>query len=114
MNYNELIERLEEWNEVCISEMCADDKLTCDDLCGNGDCIVVQAGKAIKRLMAELSEECHRHDRLQDFEVAQAQELARVKEERDAAFSGNTTPQPVPQEDPEWKQRVLRTFLGGR
>lgn len=85
MNYNELIERLEEWNEVCISEMCADDKITCDDLCGSvGDCIVVQAVKAIKELTEELTEERHRHDRLQDYEVAQAQELERVKAERDA------------------------------
>lgn len=53
MEYKELIERLNEWNENLISEMCADDVLTCDDLCGcTGDCIVVQASTAIKDLIS--------------------------------------------------------------
>ena len=39
---------------------------------------------AIESLVTEFSEERHRHDRLQDYEVAQAQELERVKAERDA------------------------------
>lgn len=45
---------------------------------------VDEAATAIETLVTELSEERHRHDRLQDFEVAQAQELERVKAERDA------------------------------
>lgn len=36
------------------------------------------------RLKAELIDERHRHDRLQDFEVDEAQELAKVKAELDA------------------------------
>ncbi|MEI3101031.1 MAG: hypothetical protein V8T45_04220 [Oscillospiraceae bacterium] len=53
MDYKELIEHLNEWNENLISEMCADDVLTCDDLCGcTGDCIVVQAATAIADLLS--------------------------------------------------------------
>ena len=52
MGYNGLIERLNEWNENCISWLCANDVLTCDDLCGTGDCIVVQAVTAITDLLA--------------------------------------------------------------
>lgn len=66
-DYNELIERLRS-NHDC--------SMACDAL---------EAATAIETLVTELAEERHRHDRLQDFEVAQAQELARVKAERDAA-----------------------------
>lgn len=53
MDYKELVNHLKEWNENLISEMCADDALTCDDLCGcTGDCIVVQAATAITDLLA--------------------------------------------------------------
>jgi len=53
MDYKELVEHLSEWNENLISELCADDILTCDDLCGcTGDCIVVQAITAITDLLA--------------------------------------------------------------
>lgn len=53
MDYKELVERLNEWNENLISKLCADDVLTCDDLCGcTGDCIVVQAATAITDLLA--------------------------------------------------------------
>lgn len=53
MDYKELVDRLNEWNENLISELCADDILTCDDLCGcTGDCIVVQAATAITDLLA--------------------------------------------------------------
>lgn len=52
MDYKTLIERLEEWNENLISELCADDVLTCDDLCGcTKDCIVTQAVTAITELL---------------------------------------------------------------
>lgn len=36
----------------------------------------------IAELEAELKEEMYRHDRVQDFEVAEAQELAKLREER--------------------------------
>ena len=53
MDYKELVERLNEWNENLISKLCADDVLTCDDLCGcTGDCIVAQAATAITDLLA--------------------------------------------------------------
>lgn len=58
MEYKELVEHLKEWNENLISEMCADDVLTCDDLCGcTGDCIVVQAATAITDLLARAAAE---------------------------------------------------------
>lgn len=38
-------------------------------------------------LAAELKDERYRHDRVQDFEVAEAQELAKVKAELDAALA---------------------------
>lgn len=51
MSIKKLIENLEEWHENAISELCADDKLTCDDLCGcRSDCIVLQAIKALRVL----------------------------------------------------------------
>lgn len=37
----------------------------------------------INGLTTELQNEMHRHDRLQDFEVAEAQQLAEIKAERD-------------------------------
>ena len=53
MDYKELVERLNEWNENLISKLCADDVLTCDDLCGGtGECIGVQAATAITDLLA--------------------------------------------------------------
>ena len=53
MDYKELVEHLNEWNENLISELCGDDVLTCDDLCGcTCDCIVVQAATAITDLLA--------------------------------------------------------------
>lgn len=36
----------------------------------------------IDQLEAELKEEMYRHDRVQDFEVAEAQELAKLRQER--------------------------------
>ena len=39
----------------------------------------------VEALKQELIDERYRHDRLQDFEVAEGQELARVKADRDAA-----------------------------
>lgn len=45
--------------------------------------LVLSQQKRIEELTEELKDERYRHDRLQDFEVAEAQELARVKAERD-------------------------------
>lgn len=74
MEYKELIERLNEWHENLISEMCADDVFTCDDLCGcTGDCIVVQAVTAITGLLARA-------------EAAETR-AAKAERERDAAVS---------------------------
>ena len=78
-DYKQLIERLKtdaEWAEAneWESPICL-----CDDLIG--------AIQAIEALTAELVDERHRHDRLQDFEVAEAKELERIKAERDAAVS---------------------------
>lgn len=75
MNYNNLIERLraEALNKAAEATSALDMYL------------------AIESLVTELSEDRYRHDRLQDFEVAQAQELARVKEALDAAIAGQET-----------------------
>ena len=74
MDYKELVERLNEWNENLISELCADDVLTCDDLCGcTVDCIVVQAATAITDLLARAA-------------AAEAR-AEKAERERDAAVS---------------------------
>lgn len=77
MDYKELVERLNEWNENLISKLCADDVLTCDDLCGcTADCIVVQAATAITDLLARA-------------EAAEAR-AEKAERERDAAISDLT------------------------
>ena len=53
MDIEKLIEQLNDWNENLISELCADDKLTCDDLCDGKDCIVVRAATFLSALQAE-------------------------------------------------------------
>lgn len=73
MDYKELVERLNEWNENLISGLCANDVLTCDDLCGTGDCIVVQAVTAITDLLARA-------------EAAEAR-AEKAERERDAAVN---------------------------
>ena len=65
METKDLIANLREWHENLISELCADDVLTCDDLCGYpGPCIVIQAAnlldaqqKRIEELEAALREQ---------------------------------------------------------
>lgn len=42
------------------------------------------AADTLSELQEELKNEMHRHDRLQDFEVAEAQQLAEIKAERDS------------------------------
>lgn len=67
MDYKELVERLNEWNENLISKLCADDVLTCDDLCGcTGDCIVVQAATAITDLLARAEAAEEDRDRMRE------------------------------------------------
>lgn len=56
MDYKKLIDDLNEWNENLISELCADDVLTCDDLCNcMENCIVAQAANAITDLLEQLA-----------------------------------------------------------
>lgn len=45
---------------------------------------MIRAADKLEELSEELKAEMHRHDRLQDFEVAEAQELARLKAENAA------------------------------
>lgn len=53
MDIEKLIEQLNDWNENLISELCAGDKLTCDDLCDGKDCIVVRAATFLSTLQSE-------------------------------------------------------------
>ena len=100
MEIEKLIEQLNDWNENLISELCADDKLTCDDLCDGKDCIVVRAATALSTLQSEnekLRDEVERQRRSADnrqhlYENAERAymkvltELEQVKRERDAAI----------------------------
>lgn len=45
---------------------------------------MIEAADRLEELSEDLKAEMHRHDRLQDFEVAEAQELARLKAENAA------------------------------
>lgn len=57
METKDLIEHLHEWHENLISEMCADDVLTCDDLCGYpGPCIVIQAANLLEAQQKRIAE----------------------------------------------------------
>lgn len=49
--------------------------------------LIEEALSSLKAHAEELEDERYRHDRLQDFEVAESQELAKVKAERDAAIA---------------------------
>lgn len=100
MEIEKLIEQLNDWNENLISELCADDKLTCDDLCDGKDCIVVRAATSLSTLQAEnekLRNEVERQRRSADdrkhlYENAERAymkvlaELERVTAERDAVI----------------------------
>lgn len=68
MDYKDLVDRLNEWNENLISELCADDVLTCDDLCGcTDDCIVVQAATAITDLLARAEKAERERDKIKSI-----------------------------------------------
>lgn len=57
METKDLIANLHEWHENLISEMCADDVLTCDDLCGYpGPCIVIQAANLLEAQQKRIAE----------------------------------------------------------
>lgn len=99
MDIEKLIEQLNDWNENLISELCADDKLTCDDLCDGKDCIVVRAAtflyalqaenKRLKSLLSEggqdlWSKENQRADRLEAENEKLRAELEQVKHQRDS------------------------------
>lgn len=57
METKDLIEHLHEWHENLISELCADDVLTCDDLCGYpGPCIVIQAANLLEAQQKRIAE----------------------------------------------------------
>lgn len=66
-NYKELIERLRDPNNCNVL----------DD--------VDEAADAIETLTAELAEERHRHDRLQDWARGLTEKLEKIKAEREAA-----------------------------
>ena len=72
MDIENLIERLEEWNEQHLSVVCGDGHFACDYLCENEDCIVVRAATALSTLQAE-------NEKLRA-------ELEQVKASRDAAI----------------------------
>lgn len=99
MDIEKLIEQLNDWNENLISELCADDKLTCDDLCDGKDCIVVRAATFLSALQAEnkrlksllgesgqdlWSKENQRADRLEAENEKLRAELGQVKHQRDS------------------------------
>lgn len=57
METKDLIANLREWHENLISELCADDVLTCDDLCGYpGTCIVIQAANLLEAQQKRIAE----------------------------------------------------------
>lgn len=57
METKDLIANLREWHENLISELCADDVLTCDDLCGYpGPCIVIQAADLLEAQQKRIAE----------------------------------------------------------
>ena len=92
MDYKELVERLNEWNENLISELCADDVLTCDDLCGcTGDCIVVQAATAITDLLARAEAAEARVKKLAEAIEREQRRAEKAEKERDAAVSALET-----------------------
>ena len=66
-------------------ECCSADGDVCFLFGEAADRLLVQQGR-IEQLEEELKEEMYRHDRVQDFEVAEAQELARVKGQLDEAI----------------------------
>ena len=80
MNDKQLIERLRHCGADCDIEVCQKcpdyDKANCMEE------LMTAAADRISDFLTELRGERHRHDRYVDFELAQAEELERLKEKR--------------------------------
>ena len=99
MDYDKLIEQLNDWNEKYISNLCGDRTIKCEEYCIKDDCLIVKAATALSTLQAEnekLRNEVERQRRSADdrkhlYENAEraymkvVAELEQVKRERDAA-----------------------------
>ena len=53
MDYDKLIEQLNDWNEKYISNLCGDRTIKCEEYCINDDCLIVKASTALSTLRAE-------------------------------------------------------------
>ena len=53
MDFEELIERLNNWNEKYISALCGERKLKCEEFCLQDDCLVVRAASVLSTLQSE-------------------------------------------------------------
>lgn len=53
MDIEELIERLNNWNEKYISALCGERKLKCEEFCLQDDCLVVRAASVLSTLQSE-------------------------------------------------------------
>lgn len=99
MDVEKLIERLNDWNEKYISNLCGDRTIKCEEYCIKDDCLIVNAATALSTLQAEneklrdeleqerdhrIHAEQHADDFLRDCERLNAQ-LERVTAERDGA-----------------------------
>lgn len=87
MDIENLIERLEAWNEQHLSVVCGGGHFACDYLCENEDCIVVRAATALsmlqaenEKLRAELDEKEKYYDQMIDaLSATDSAELEQVK-----------------------------------
>ena len=73
MDYKELVARLRYYG----TEYAIGNNLG-REISGSDE-VLLSAADAIEALMAELQEERYRHDRLQDFEVAEAKQLEEAR-----------------------------------
>lgn len=53
MDYDKLIEQLNDWNEKYISNLCGDRTIKCEEYCIKDDCLIVKAATALSTLQAE-------------------------------------------------------------
>ena len=98
MDYDKLIEELNNWNEYTIVELCGMGKMPCQTYCDGERCIVSRTATAIETFLAEnekLREEVEHwknahHQATLNFQQENREcnralaDLARVTEERDA------------------------------
>ena len=73
MDYDKLIEQLNDWNEKYISNLCGDRTIKCEEYCIKDDCLIVKAATALSTLQAE-------NEKLRA-------DLEQAKAEHDAAIS---------------------------